>query len=714
MNPQDEAVLQAHDRSAAKSRFLATVHRYKALLISKWWILLLGPALGLTTMFVSARIGPVSYVSYGRMIVSMKLNIPESSVYAEEMSSFLGTQQALMQSSAVINRAYSRVAAQFPDLSPQAVTLKVNVQPKTSIFVIQATGLDPQYTQRYLQASMEEYINLKKVMRTQTSDTTVAGLTEEVLRLEKELRACDQQLADFQSSNSVVLLQEQGNSAGGYLAALNQRMATLKSEYDLLQTLTLDQNLERQPQLSGTLPQAKDSSDTAGSNTQHTDQDYVKAKQDIRVLKSELKELGEVLKPKHPKMIALNEDIARRERLLDIYRQQSAEELETRKQSLGLQIKSMEKDVKEWEVKNLEISRRSAEYQKIKSNSQRVQALYDRLLQTMQTLDVNKEISPESVTIMENASTAFADQIKSTKQIVVGGLAGLALSLLVLMILNRLDDRMSSFTELQMLFDEPVLGQIPKERPAHKGEIVGLIQPDDQRHSFLEAYRNLRSSLLFMTESGTRPKTILLTSSIPNDGKSMTSANLAITLASGGARVLLVDADLRRGALHRHFGLEAKPGLSEALAEGVPWEETVHVTRYVNLSFLPRGSATHKSSEFFVAPVTKQFLADAATKYDFVIVDTAPVMAADDVTSLAPSLDAVVFVIRADHTSARIARAALDLLYHRQVRVLGFVFNSVSPTSIDYHYYYKYRDYYNTYPAAGAGQKQPDNERSHG
>ena len=709
----DEAVLQANDRSAAKSRFLATVHRYKALLISKWWILVLGPLLGFACMFISARIGPVTYLSFGRMIVSMKLNIPESSVYAEEMSSFLGTQQALMQSSAVINRAYSRVAAQYPNLSPEPVTLKVNVQPKTSIFVIQAIGLDPQYTQRYLQASMEEYINLKKVMRTQTSDTTVAGLTEEVLRLEKDLRACDQQLADFQSSNSVVLLQEQGNSAGGYLAALNQRMAGLKSEYDLLQTLTLDQNLERQPQLSGSLPVSKDSTDT-GSNAQHADADYIKAKQDIRVLKSELAELGDVLKPKHPKMIALNEDIARRERLLEIYRQQSAEELETRKQSLALQIQSMEKDVKEWEIKNLEISRRSAEYQKIKSNSQRVQALYDRLLQTMQTLDVNKEISPESVTIMENASTAFADRTKSTKQIVVGGLAGLALSLLVLMILNRLDDRMNSFTELQMLFDEPVLGQIPKERPTRKGEIVGLIQPDDERHSFLEAYRNLRSSLLFMTESGNRPKTLLLTSSIPNDGKSMTSANLAITLASTGSRVLLVDADLRKGALHRHFGLEAKPGLTEALAEGMSWEELVHTTKYANLSFLPRGSVTHKSSEFFVAAVTKKFLAEASAKYDFVIVDTAPVMAADDVTSLAPSIDAVVFVIRADHTSARIARAALDLLYHRQVRVLGFVFNSVSPTSTDYHYYYKYRDYYNTYPAASPGQKQSKSERSQG
>ncbi len=701
----EELPPRRHDRSTAKSHLLAQIQRYKNLVLGKWWIVLLGPALGVLAMFITSKFDTLSYVSSGRMMVSMKLNISEASMYAEEMSSFLGTQAALMQSGPVVNRAYNRVQAQHPGLVPQPVSLKVSVQPKTSIFLLQGTGLEPQFTQHYLQACMEEYINLKKEMRSQTSDTTVAGLTEEVLRLEKDLRAGDQELTDFQSSNSVVVLQEQGNSAGSYLAALNQRLATLKSEYNLLQALTLDQNLERQPQLTGSLPASADPNANPSAAGQRTDADYVKAKQDILVLKSELKELSQFLKYKHPKIVALNEDIARRERLLEIFRQQSAEELESRKQSLALQIQNTERDVKESEVKNLEISRKSAEYQRLKAGSQRIQALYDRLLLTMQTLDVNKEISPESVTIMEKASPSVPDKSKSGKGMVFGLLAGLGVSALVLLILNRLDDTMNSFTELEVLFDEPVLGQIPKDRPARKGQSIGLLEPDDGRHAFVEAYRNLRSSLLFMTESGNRPKTLLLTSSVPDDGKSLTSANFAITLASSGARVLLIDADLRKGALHRHFGVEAGPGLTEALAEGKPWEEMVHTTKHPNLSFLPRGALTHKSSEFFIGEVTKSFLQKTAAQYDYVIVDTAPVMAADDVTSLAPSIDAVLFVIRAEHTSARIARAALDLLYRRNVRVLGLVFNAVSPSSTDYYYYHKYRDYYSSYPSSASSQK---------
>ena len=105
-----------------------------------------------------------------------------------------------------------------------------------------------------------------------------------------------------------------------------------------------------------------------------------------------------------------------------------------------------------------------------------------------------------------------------------------------------------------------------------------------------------------------------------------------------------------------------------------------------------------------ISGATKQFLQDAAAKYDYVILDTVPVMAADDVTSLAPHVDGVIFVIRAEFTSARVARAALYSLYQRQVRVLGLVFNSARPAFEDY-YYYRYRGYYRKQPATEAGAK---------
>jgi capsular exopolysaccharide synthesis family protein len=723
----DPAAQPRQDRSSARAHFHARVSRYKNLLLEKWWVLVLGAAGGAAIQGALVWYEPPSFASIGRMIVSIKLAIPEGSVYTEELSNFLGTQAALMQSGVVINRAHARVLAQKPEAGMHPVGLKVSVLPKTTIFVLQASGRDPDYTQAFLQACMEEYIALKREMRLQTSDTTVAGLTEEVMRLEKDLRKAEEDLAEFQSTNSAVFFREEVNYAGNYLEALNQRLAAQKSEYELLQMLTLDQDLARQREMGGVLPVANarsldpsssasqdgtgtrpagDSTDqTAAAAGEQTDTDYFKAQQQLLLLKAELQELSRYLRPKHPKVIAMKEEIARREELLKIYRTQGEQQLQSRRERLALEIQILEKEVKEWNASTLAIQEKAEEYQRLKANSQRIEALYDRLLSTMQTLDVNKEISPESVTIMEKASPGFPDRTDLSKRVAIGCLAGLGLGIGLLFLLDRLDDRINSFTELQDSFDEDVLGQVPREVSGGSRKQPGLIEPEDARHAFVEAYRNLRSSLFYMAETGDRPRTILVTSSVPNEGKSITAANLAITMASAGSRVLLVDADLRKGALHDHFGLPAEPGLAQVLSQGVAWETTVQATKFSNLFVLPAGAFTANSSELFVGEATKRFLREAAGQYDYVILDTVPVMAADDVTSLAPQVDGVLFVIRAVFTSARVARASLESLYQRQVRVLGLVFNAVRQGSVDY-YYYKYKDYYKGYPTAGTKPKR--------
>ena len=507
------------DRSEARAHFHARVSRYRSLLGRKWWLLALGAILGLAVQGVVLWVQPPVFASIGRMIVSIKLNIAEGQVYTEELSNFLGTQAALMQGGMVLERAQRRITAQRPELHLQPVDLKVTVLPKTTIFVLKATGADPEYTRAFLQGAMEEYIAVKKEMRTQTSDTTVAGLTEEVMRLEKELRKADEELVAFQSTNSVVLSQEQGNSAANYLTALNQRLAAQRSEYDLLKLLTVDQSLDREQ--SGGLLLADVGSTTNFASTaggDRADSDYFKAKQQLLLLQAEREEMGRDLRTNHPKMVAMSEEIARRERLLNIYRMQSVEQLENKKASLALEIQNLEKDVKEWEGKMLGIQVKAAEYQRLKGNAQRIQALYDRLLATMQSLDVNKEISPESVTIMESASPAFRDQSKVSLRLAIGGIAGLGLALLLLLFIDRLDDRMVSFTELKDAFDEEVMGQVPRERSRGPKRQVALIGAADERHTFVEAYRNLRSSLLYMTEAEEKPKTLLVTSSVPNEG----------------------------------------------------------------------------------------------------------------------------------------------------------------------------------------------------
>jgi capsular exopolysaccharide synthesis family protein len=712
----EEQGLVTHDRSAWTARFFSRLHRYRNLFRRRWWVPVVCTGLALAAMAAYIRYAPMQYVSSGSMIVSIRLNIQQGSLYSEDLGNFLGTQAALMQGSEVQQRAHDRVASQNPGLLSQPVLLNVSVLPRTTIFVLRATGENPEYAKVFLQACMEEYVNKKKEMAERTSTTTISGLTDQMLRLEPQLQKCDDQMQAFLGTNDAALLQE-ASGVGNYLAVLYQQMATAQSQYALLQSMTLDQNLlleqDRTPALmgAGSGVQAGASSGSgllvnAGLGEQSglfaantIGMEYLTIKQNILLLKAELDRYTGYLKPKHPQMIALNREIDRLAQMLDIYRQQSVEQLDAKKSAMALQITNLDNQTRQWGAQNLELSRKSAQYARLKAKSDRIQSLYDSLLATLQTLDVNKDISPESVTIYEPASDAHPDRTLVKKGLTIAGVIGLVLGVVMLLLLDRVDDRLNSFTELEELFDEDVLGQIPRERKPARGTTLPFVQSDDQRHSFIESYRNLRSSLLYMAQTGTRPRTLLITSSVPNDGKSMTAANLAIMLAMGGSRVLLVDADLRKGNLHNRFSIKADAGLFEVLSQGTDWRSLARETAVANLRLLPRGATTQRSSEFFIGPVMNKFLQETIKEYDYVMIDTAPVMAADDVTSLAPLVDGVIFVIRAEHTSARVARAALDMLYQRKARVLGLVFNSVRATASDYYSYYRYRDYYKTDPA---------------
>lgn len=688
MNVNEPEFAAAPNRSTQAAAFHTRLVRFRRLMAKRWWFLVLATALGAGGAYALVRYIPPIYESKGQMIVSVKLNIPEGSAYIEELMHFLGTQAALMQSGTVQNRALNRLAAQSPELAARRPVprLQATVQNKTSIFILTATSPSPDFPQPFLQACMDEYFAMKKEMFSQATETTLLGLTKELRDLEKELTACETELVSFSASNSLELLQEQGgHGAGVFLADLNQRLLSARIDQELAQSLSLENRTDAPKAASN--PPAGGAAAGGGAATAIrpllTAADL--AAFSLPELKAQELELSQVLRPEHPRMVVLTDEIAHREHAM-----------QDRKAALTTQVEVIQKALNEWVTRVQDISRKEAEYEKLKGKSQRTQALYDRLLATMQTLDVNKQINPESVAVMENASPALEGERNSSQRLALGALAGLVIGLGILLLVDRLDDRLSSVNELAQLFDEPVLAQIPMERSWSKGDKVPLLAPSNTAHGAMEAFRSIRSSLHYMSETGRAPRVILVTGSLPGEGKSFTALNLASTLAATGSRVLLVDGDLRKGILHKCFDLPSKPGLSEVLSEGRPWAELVKPTTVSNLWLLPLGTPTQKSGDLFMGPTMQQFLKDAPTHYDYVVVDTAPVMAADDVTALAPHADGIVFVIRAERTSARVAHAALDELIQRRGLILGLVFNAVRKSAGSYYYYY--RDYYHAHP----------------
>src|SRR5881227_447615 len=688
--------------------FITRLHRYKSLFLRRWWIPVLTTCLGL---FVEAFLiyqMPPSYLSASKMMLAGKLNIAQGAVYSEDSVNFYGTQIQLMQSAEVRHSAESLVRSAHPELQPVPVEIFVLQKPRTSIFDLAAVGSAPEYTQAYLNAVMQKYLDFKRGMREDRGHEITTGITEQLIQVEKDLRNGEDEMLEFQKQNNIGFIQEQGNSAAQYLVKLNQQYAQLKTEYDLLNLLDLDQNLDRaQNKTEAASGQGSDNQGMPFSDV-GPEGDYLKAKQQIQLLKAERETLAKDLRPNHPKILKLNDEITKQDRLVGLFRADTLEKLKTRRESIGKQMENLQSNIKEWEAKALDLSQRLAQFNRIKGKVDRLKTLYDRLTTNLKDIDVSQVTgSEDQVSIMEMATTPISVRPGLIKSLLIGFGIGALAGLAILILLDRIDDRMASFSEFQHHFSENVLGQIPKEKTKGK---VDLLQPDDSRHVFAESYRNVRSSIFFMPYEGPRPKSFLVTSAVPGEGKSTVSANLAITMAFSGARTLLIDCDLRRGALCEAFGITSKIGFSEVLKQEVNWREVVVPTAVPNLFILPRGKTLSQPSEHLLRESTEALLREIYNEYDYIVIDSSPVLAADDTTSLAPKIDATLFVMRLGYTSARLIKKSLELLYGRQVNVPGIILNFVDTSLPDY-YYYQYSEYYST-PSVPESEPAPQARRS--
>ncbi len=647
-----------------------------------WWVFPLTIGLGLGIQFYRELNTESVYVSHARMIVEGRILLPEGAVYAEEYSNFFPTQIGLMTSGEVRRRARERVQALYPDIATSQVNLTIVQAPSASIFNLTCSGAEPEYTQAYLDAIMHSYLAYKRDVRSKTTENHFLSVMEKVIEYQQQMDELEQQRVNFQRENNIVFVKEQGNSAAGKLAELNSRMAELRTELRLLEQLNMDERREG----SLTNPALLE------SFLSSLDNEYATARREVNRLKAERDAFSIYLRPAHPKMIAFEREISRQENLLNILRRQSLQHLTDRKIKLQGELENLEVVAKEWEFEALANSAKLAEFEQINSRLANVKSLHDRLSASIQTLNLASNLDQDTVSIMEYATPPYEVASNVQKQLATGGILGLALGVGILFLAGVLDNRLVSADELSQRFPYPVMGILPIQKDAN-GE-VQLLQQHDERYQFAESCRNIRSSLLFMDRNGPHPKRVMITSSVPVEGKSTLAANLAITLAFSCSRTLLVDADLRRGHLHKDFSLPNDKGLSDMIQQNLQASEVVQKSHVPDLDVVTIGQSTRNPGELLLSKKLHEVLKVWDEQYDYVIFDCPPVLATDDTPSFSSRMDAVLFVVRSNYSRQRQIRLSLDNLELRGAKISGFVLNFVDSSERS-HYYYHYQDYLN-------------------
>lgn len=319
------------------------------------------------------------------------------------------------------------------------------------------------------------------------------------------------------------------------------------------------------------------------------------------------------------------------------------------------------------------------------------QRTYMMVLEQLQEARIAEQSEIGYVTILDQA--IVADKPVSPRKalnLILGILVGLLAGVTVALVRNAFDTLLRQPDQLKRL-GVPVLGMVPDFEKVIKTDFNGLDRVAFGGHSYstalitllnplsplTESYRRLRTTLLF-SNPDRKVKRIIVTSSTPGEGKSTTSANLAITLAQSGLRTIYVDADLRKPTGHKVFGLSREPGLASLLFQEGPPDIEAYRSEIENLYIVPAGPRSNNPSELLGSQKMKDFLAYLDTQFDVIVLDTPPVLAVADSQIMSVISDAVVFVALTGGVAVADVQRSVSLLREINVPLAGVVFNKFS------------------------------------
>lgn len=423
-----------------------------------------------------------------------------------------------------------------------------------------------------------------------------------------------------------------------------------------------------------------------------------KAIQENRKLRTQLaaeyqQKLG-LYKPAYPLMIQLRNQIKE----LDRDAETEVAAIKTSIESQYIGAKNEEEDL----TAQLEKSKaevvdqrgRSIQYNILQREVDTNRTLYDGLLQRYKEIGVSGAVGTNNISIVDKAALPiFPRSPKLSLNLALALVAGLLLGILAALGLDYLDDSFKSPEDVEREVGLTVIGVVPKPKKDQDIET----ELNDSRSAIAEAIRSLRTSLQFATADGL-PKTLLVTSSKPAEGKTTTVIGLAKSLASIGLNVLLIDGDLRNGSIHKRMFCSNELGLSNYLTSAKTPDEVVQSSGIQGLEVMSSGPLPPNPAELLSGPKFMTLLALAAESFDVVLIDGPPVMGLADAPLLASMTHATLMVVAANETRRSVFKVALRRLQGARANVIGALLSKFDSSQTGYGYGYGYSDYeYHSY-----------------
>ncbi|WP_024878294.1 polysaccharide biosynthesis tyrosine autokinase [Methylosinus sp. LW3] len=562
---------------------------------------------------------------------------------------------------------------------PMSRIVKVSFSSKSAILAQQVSA-----------AVAENFVAMTLDRRYSASAYARTFLEEKLQQVKLKLEDSEKQLVAYAQREGIVNVDDKLSITGANLKSLNDALGAA-----MAQRIKEEQLWMQAQSGSGLgLPQVLD------------DKSIQKARERRTELMAEYQDKLGVMKPDFPEMRQLRAQIAEYDRQIREHVEFIRQAIKARYEAARDQESSFLKRIESLKADALDLRDRSIQYTILQREVDTNRSLYDGLLQQYKEVGVTGAIGTNNVSVIDKAERPKSPSSpRLLKNLGLAIVLGLLISVATIAVREFLDDTFKIPEEIEEALGLTVLGVIPLVRrddekardPSYSvaNEVIG-----DPLSSMAEAYRSLRTSLQFSTATGA-PKTLLVTSSRPGEGKSTTSVCIAANFAQLGMQVLLIDADMRKPSLHDILSVDNSSGLANVLTGALDASAAVTENLIYGVTFMSSGPVPPNPAELLAGPRFASLLALAREKFDIVVIDGPPVVGLADAPLLGSIVDGAVFVVDSMHTRRRVVRAAVKRLDFARTRILGCLLNKFDATNVGHSYGYAYGDAYGHGPAYG-------------
>jgi capsular exopolysaccharide synthesis family protein len=566
---------------------------------------------------------------------------------------------------------------------------RVTVEPikQSRLVDVTFTSTDPTFAATAANTLMDEYTEQNLAIKLESSQNMLDWLSKELDKQLKKVQESEQSLATYREKQNAMSLDDKQNIVTQRLTALNDAM--IKSRTEKIQKESLYNQVKS---LSGTT-----SADAIPAIATSPQVQTLKNK--MSELVREKSRLEERYGPKHVQVQANAAQIQDTQRQIDFETSKAMQTIKNDYETAVLQERTLSANLDAAKADAQDLSRKSVGYNVMEREAKSNRQVYESLLQREKELRVSSNSRQNNVRIVDRAEVPRTPLAPAGRRTwMVSMMVGLVLALGVAFGLDYMNDTIKTPEDVSRRLKLPFLGLVPTVR----GEKHPLLTSSHVPHDFGESFRALRTSLISKyPEAGT--KLIVVTSAQPLEGKTTTAANIAMALAYGGSRVLLIDADMRRPGLHRPLRLTNDRGLSQVLVGQARVRDVIQRTVDPNLLAITAGKTPPNPSELLASERMRTLLTNLSHgPFDWIIIDTPPVLAVTDAVILAPLVSGVTYVIGAEMTRRRLAERALETIVSARPRYTAVVLNRVDFARNKYYYSRYYGHQYKSYYAEAA------------